>query len=881
MNKQSYPEYLFKHLRRNSKRILSIMLAFAILTENPLSAYASTKATPSNIPESSASIESTDTNIDIDTDFGVEDFETNPDQDPDHGPGIDSTTPTYPYYRPVVDTSTIPDEVEMNNDDLAAIIGAGANCIDDFNPDNLEPLTQEQMELALNPEPTSYDPNLENITETMNDEASAHVATEIAIAAGVAGIMAIMWAVGASAVKTSDGQTVYDSLSSLITNGFSDIKYNFFDGNSVVEVVLTSAMLSNFKNKLDNSQTANGYSVVLSKEDKYVYNYLCDTLVKNRKTQYGLSKISVKNVVPKTIDGFKYYYVCDPDKNYIQGTSVPTWLNVLYTPNKAELCVCTSSGYYYFYSRSAATVDYGFLKMNIHWAEYGLSNTTKLYEYASGKTTEYIYRPASTYSSFMQVFPIYDFPFPVAFSLDQTVADYISTKDALLLDKTYGMRRGSLQSLYNLSSVSLKGDVDSVVKSEKNVFATTTGINSAAGTVTGTTTDSGSTTKPGTGTDTGTGGGTTTTPDYSGPLSNILGTLGTILAAVNGIPNILSLFQLLPTTIKDSIVDALKSIPFFESALLYLSLISTGVQDILDWDIEAWIDGVNTDLGQAIDNLGTNVLQRLANLPNIDNLGGIIGSALAGSSPILKMADAVVNIADKLKTWNIDNYGDTFIKALETAMAALGLGSLSGTLGALKDLTDVKLDDVLAKLQELAASLAGLKLGVDLDSLSDVLKELLTALGLGSLLGAVTNIGSMIGTFSFPDLLNLIKALPASIVSAITEALPNWRTPEPDETENDSGFHNFLNLFMIGLLIIILLMILFINCLRFIVLVFNIPASSTLIHTDMLKGIEYMKNLQIPVFGVSLYTLLLSCAYFVIFMTVIAAIRRKIDKMHI
>lgn len=91
----------FKHFRRKSKRILSIMLAFAILTENPLSAYASTKATPSNIPESSASIESTDTNID--TDFGVEDFETNPDQDPDHGPGIDSTTPTYPYYRPVVD----------------------------------------------------------------------------------------------------------------------------------------------------------------------------------------------------------------------------------------------------------------------------------------------------------------------------------------------------------------------------------------------------------------------------------------------------------------------------------------------------------------------------------------------------------------------------------------------------------------------------------------------------------------------------------------------------------------------------------------------------------------------------------------------------------
>ena len=444
-----------------------------------------------------------------------------------------------------------------------------------------------------------------------------------------------------------------------------------------------------------------------------------------------------------------------------------------------------------------------------------------------------------------------------------------------------GNKVGSFTALMNLSSVTTKSDINSLVASEKNVLQTVTGANTAAGLITdaGTTTKPGTETKPGTGT--GTGSGSTTTPDYSGPLTTIIGIITSILTATNGIPNILSLFQLLPTTIKDSIIEALNSIPFFKSALIYLSSISTGVQDILDWDIEAWIDGVNTDLGHAIDNLGADVLKKLANLPNIDNLGGIIGAALAGSVPLTRMADAVVNIADKLKTWNIDNYGEEFIKALETAMAALGLGSLSGILGGLKDLTGAKLDDVLAKLQELAASLAGLKLGTDLDSLSNALKELLTALGLGSLLGAVTNIGSMLGTFSFADLMNLIKALPASIVAAITEALPNWKTPEIEESENDSGFHNFLNLFMIGLLIIILLMILFINCLRFIVLVFNVPASSALIHADMLKGIEYMKNLQIPVFGVSLYALLLSCAYFVIFMTVIAAIRRKIDKMHI
>lgn len=865
---------VFKHLKRKSKQIISFMLAFCILTENPLSAYASTKATSSNISESSASIESTDTNIDIDTDFGVEVFETNPDQDPDHGPGIDSTTPTYPYYRPVVDTSTIPDEIEMNNDDIDAILGAGANCIDDFDPDNLEPLTSEQIEAALNPEPTPYDPNLENITETMNDEVSAQNA--VVIAAGVAGIMAIMWAIGSSAVKSSNGQTVYDYLASLITNGFSDLKYKFFDGNSVVEVVLTSSMLSNFKNKLDNSQTANGYSVTLSKEDKYVYNYLCDSLVNKWNLQYGLSKVSVKNVNPKAIDGFKYYYVCDYSYESIKGQNTPYYVNVLYSPNKVQLCTYLT-GKYYFYYRNAATADYGFQKMNIHFSEHRLSNTSHLYEYSSGGTREYV--STSSSASYVRDLHVYDFPFPVASSVTQTVADYISTKDALLLDYTYAMRRGSLKSLYDLSAVSLKGDVESVIKSEKNVFATATGINSAAGTVTDTTTGTDTDTKPGTGT--GTGSGTTTTPDYSGPLTTIIGIITSILTATNGIPNILSLFQLLPTTIKDSIIEALNSIPFFKSALIYLSSISTGIQDILDWDIETWIDGVNTDLGNAIDNLGTDVLQKLANLPNIDNLGGIIGSALANSSPLLKMAVSLADIVNSLKTWEIDNYGDIIAKSLELALTALGLNSVKDLLSGLKDLTGTKLTDIADKLKALLDTLSNLKIGADLSGLSDILREVLTALGLGSLLGVLTNILSKLGTFSLTELIDLVKTLPAAIVAAITTALPNWRPSEPEEGENDSGFHNFLNLFMIALLIIILLMILFINCLRFIVLVFNIPASSALIHADMLQGIEYMKNLQLPVFGVSLYTLLLSCAYFVIFMTVIAAIRRKIDKMHI
>lgn len=871
MNKQSYPEYLFKHLRRNSKRILSIMLAFAILTENPLSAYASTKATPSNIPESSASIESTDTNIDIDTDFGVEDFETNPDQDPDHGPGIDSTTPIYPYYRPVVDTTTIPDEVEMDNDDIDAILGAGANCIDDFDPDSLVPLTPEQVEAAYNSQPEEQDPNIANLDlDSYDSDIDSHAVG--ALAAGVGAIMVIMMAIYCSGVRPKEASLWY-SVVEQFSQTFKTLTYSYSMNNVSKEAELTQQDYVSLKSKLDNSATDGGYSINLTEKDRLALAYAADAVTRK---QYSNECLSLPYIDPanfniKTIDGYKYYYFIAS----LAGTQRKPYFEqrVLYSPAPIALVYYNGSQIQFYY-RNAATADYGFSKTKIHLADYQLSDTTQLFCYKKG----YDYTAYSPPERFRTAASL---PCPSVVSFTQEVLDYIPTKNVLLLDHTMGNKVGSFTALMNLSSVTTKSDINSLVASEKNVLQTVTGANTAAGLITdaGTTTKPGTETKPGTGT--GTGSGSTTTPDYSGPLTTIIGIITSILTATNGIPNILSLFQLLPTTIKDSIIEALNSIPFFKSALIYLSSISTGVQDILDWDIEAWIDGVNTDLGHAIDNLGADVLKKLANLPNIDNLGGIIGAALAGSVPLTRMADAVVNIADKLKTWNIDNYGEEFIKALETAMAALGLGSLSGILGGLKDLTGAKLDDVLAKLQELAASLAGLKLGTDLDSLSNALKELLTALGLGSLLGAVTNIGSMLGTFSFADLMNLIKALPASIVAAITEALPNWKTPEIEESENDSGFHNFLNLFMIGLLIIILLMILFINCLRFIVLVFNVPASSALIHADMLKGIEYMKNLQIPVFGVSLYALLLSCAYFVIFMTVIAAIRRKIDKMHI
>ena len=382
----------------------------------------------------------------------------------------------------------------------------------------------------------------------------------------------------------------------------------------------------------------------------------------------------------------------------------------------------------------------------------------------------------------------------------------------------------------------------------------------------------GTTTKPGTGT------GSNPDIDYSGSLGNIASILTSILSAIGILPSILSLLQAIPDNIKSGILNGIENSvlgKYVAFATVELTAIGNAIKS---WDIEAWIHGVSTDLGKSIDNYGEAIGAKLDSLPHVDDITSGIASALEHNA----LTDAVINISDKLASFPIDNYGDTFIKALQTALAALGLGSLAGTIGALKDLTDIRTGDIAERLKALADAIADLKVGtaVDLESLAAALTGVLAGLGLGELAGSIAKIGEKVDSFSLTDVIDLIKALPASIAS---EKLPGSNNNNNNETENDSGFTNFLNLFMIVLFIIVMLLILFINCLRFIVLVFNIPAFDGLLNENILRGINYLKEVNLPLLGdnLSLYNLLLSCAYFVIFLSVIAVIRKKIDKIHI
>lgn len=265
----------------------------------------------------------------------------------------------------------------------------------------------------------------------------------------------------------------------------------------------------------------------------------------------------------------------------------------------------------------------------------------------------------------------------------------------------------------------------------------------------------------------------------------------------------------------------------------------------------------------------------------INNIGDNVASALGLDDLFdsLELPTYFNDLFDILNSWNFANMFSSQTNSLLASLNNIEHGIDTFWNQFIEDFNSIGFKDLLTNISRIIEDLPG-KLVLGFAS-----SELFSGIG--------TNIANMplylanllgLGTTTLPDLFNnvveSIKAIPGEIGKIIPPSSGNDNV-DGGENVNDSGFKNFLNLFMLTLLIIVLLIILFMNCLRFIVLVFNIPASTTLMPADMLKGIEYMKNLQLPLFGVSLYSLLLSCAYFVIFMTIIMTIRRKIDKLHI
>lgn len=101
-------------------------------------------------------------------------------------------------------------------------------------------------------------------------------------------------------------------------------------------------------------------------------------------------------------------------------------------------------------------------------------------------------------------------------------------------------------------------------------------------------------------------------------------------------------------------------------------------------------------------------------------------------------------------------------------------------------------------------------------------------------------------------------------------------TDEVPEIDLD-GLLSIFNILFYLIMIIVMLIYLFLSCLAFIVMIFRIPASSTMLPEDMVLGYEHLKTIMIPGMNISIYGFAMALIYLFIIFAVIKLIRLEIN----
>lgn len=276
------------------------------------------------------------------------------------------------------------------------------------------------------------------------------------------------------------------------------------------------------------------------------------------------------------------------------------------------------------------------------------------------------------------------------------------------------------------------------------------------------------------------------------------------------------------------------------------------------------------------------------------DLGSIKSSILSLPSNIVDSL-GLQKLFDGLELPKLFSNAISSITALPDAIAQeLGLPAQFENLGRIIELLPDKL--VLG----FASSFSGLESVVG--ALPNALAEILPGVLSSSLPNILSDTFGLVNGFSLPGVLSAIEAALGALPEALTDPLKAIQkaveeTPQkladilkpadetPEEKDDGNGLlKNIFDILMLLILIIIALLILFMNCLILILRLYQIPASTVLFNDNVLKGLEFLKSINIPfpgTTGIGLFELLMSCAYFVLFASVIATLRKRIDKFHV
>ena len=172
-------------------------------------------------------------------------------------------------------------------------------------------------------------------------------------------------------------------------------------------------------------------------------------------------------------------------------------------------------------------------------------------------------------------------------------------------------------------------------------------------------------------------------------------------------------------------------------------------------------------------------------------------------------------------------------------------------------------------------------------------------------LGYIEDLGNRIATtapLALPDSIADPEYYPAgsSVPELAPEELP-WYTPAgnpgtdnpsgggtgsddtlPDEEIRGSdsfGISTLFGILILLIMILLMLLMIFLSCLAFVIMIFRIPATTGFLPEEMIAGLDYLKTLEIPGFGMSVYAFFMALIYIILIFTVIGMLRKNIDKI--
>ena len=112
-----------------------------------------------------------------------------------------------------------------------------------------------------------------------------------------------------------------------------------------------------------------------------------------------------------------------------------------------------------------------------------------------------------------------------------------------------------------------------------------------------------------------------------------------------------------------------------------------------------------------------------------------------------------------------------------------------------------------------------------------------------------------------------------------TEPVGDSVTDETIRGSDSFGISTLFGILILLIMILLMLLMIFLSCLAFVIMIFRIPATTGFLPEEMIAGLDYLKTLEIPGFGMSVYAFFMALIYIILIFTVIGMLRKNIDKI--